>query len=456
MPKNRLDLDFKLETNEERAQFVNEYLAQPQFIQNPPTEAESETIANYILWGKDPKTGLNSKQSKEIQLESRYKTWDFQQDESYEALLESPNFNEAIIKGPSEPILKKKREVFSREEARAEAPPHILAQLEPLWQQIDELELELNYYDLIHGRRESEPREELLNRIPDDKKVLLHAKAANLKQYQYLKLRHYLVELRRDQFAYRDSYRSLILPLDSHAPAPPVSRDGLDCDVPVFPIGLKYSHPITRKLFPRDRFPNPDDFTAEDVKYIIELYWKLQDVKKSLGPNEFWFSFTELEHVYNFLMLLDTFQDQSAENLLLANCAEFIHTLKFYTNRAELTEVQLLILDLKLKRIKNSDIARYVNGLYKKNYSTNYISTIFRQKIIPQINDAAAQHELIIQNLCFPENFKKCRTCHTSYLIDPSNFTRKSRSKDGYSNQCKKCDKKSREEKKLNETKEQH
>ena len=83
-------------------------------------------MGNYILWGKDPETGLNSKQDKTIQLESRYKTWDFQPEESFEALLESPNFNESMIKQPDDPIIKPKRLVFSREEARAEASPTIL------------------------------------------------------------------------------------------------------------------------------------------------------------------------------------------------------------------------------------------------------------------------------------------------------------------------------------------
>ncbi|MBQ4122248.1 hypothetical protein IJD44_00765 [bacterium] len=74
--KNRLKLDFTLQTNEQRSEFANKYLNQEQFQKHPPTEEELETIANYILWGKDPQTGLNSKQSKDIQLESRNKTWD--------------------------------------------------------------------------------------------------------------------------------------------------------------------------------------------------------------------------------------------------------------------------------------------------------------------------------------------------------------------------------------------
>ena len=60
-------------------------------------------------------------------------------------------------------------------------------------------------------------------------------------------------------------------------------------------------------------------------------------------------------------MGLEDFKDEAAQNLPLANTSELINTLKFYTTRAELTEVQHFILNLKLKRIKNQKIAEYVN-----------------------------------------------------------------------------------------------
>ena len=451
MAKNRLDLNFKLETNQERADFLQNYLCADQFLKKPPTADELETMANYVLWGKDAETGLNSKQDKTVQLESRYKTWDFQPEESFEALLESPNFNESMIKQPEDPIIKPKRMVFSREEARAEASPTILSQLEQLWTEIDELELLLNYYDLAHGKRQSEPREELLNRVEPEKREELKLKASLLKQYRYLKLRHHLVDLRRDQFTYRDSYKCQIYSGDIKPNTAPQQFHTLDSDIPVYPIGLLYyRRSIPKKLFPSDRFPRPDDFTEDEINYIINFYWGRQNQKKNLTDSQFYFDFQELEHVYSFLMGLEDFKDEAAQNLPLANTSELINTLKFYTARAELTEVQHFILNLKLKRIKNQKIAEYVNQRFGKTYSANYISTIFRQKIIPQINDAAVHHELIVQNLCFPENFKKCRTCGTTYLIDPINFTRKTRSKDGFSNQCKKCDKAARDAKKEN------
>jgi len=99
---------------------------------------------------------------------------------------------------------------------------------------------------------------------------------------------------------------------------------------------------------------------------------------------------------------------------------------------------------MKLRKIKNSDIAYEINHKWKKSYTDNYISTIFRQRIIPKINEAAKYHVKIIENLCFPEEFKVCSCCGKTLLRDPMNFTRKTRSKDGFTARCKKCEKAAR------------
>ena len=67
MPANRLKLDFSIQSTDGRRDFVNEYVIQPQFQRVPLTSDELETIANYILWGKDP-DGLNVTQRGEIQI----------------------------------------------------------------------------------------------------------------------------------------------------------------------------------------------------------------------------------------------------------------------------------------------------------------------------------------------------------------------------------------------------
>ena len=99
---NRLKLDFSLSSNEERKNFLDKYLEEEEtFKKKPPTEEELEMMGNYLLWGKDP-DGKNVVQRKEIQIQTKNRTWDKKEEESLDALLETPTFNETLIVRPTE------------------------------------------------------------------------------------------------------------------------------------------------------------------------------------------------------------------------------------------------------------------------------------------------------------------------------------------------------------------
>ena len=208
---NRLKLDFSLQTAEERNQFLQDYLVQF----NDLNERELETIANYLLWGK---TANGKALGAGIDIKTRNGTWDKKdKSESLEALLENPSFNDASLQQLNEvPPTKVSRKVFSRQEARQNAPSYLLEIFEELWTKIDELDLTLNYYDLKIGKRINQPREELLKRFSAEEQKRLKEKANHLNQYQYLKKRHELVELRREQYTLRDSYSETILCAQPH------------------------------------------------------------------------------------------------------------------------------------------------------------------------------------------------------------------------------------------------
>ena len=104
-------------------------------------------------------------------------------------------------------VLKKGRDVFSREEAREKAPEFLQKVFEELWRTIDETELEINLYEERVGKRDKPPRDELLKRFTDEEIDHIRAKSEKLNQYGYLKLRHRLKELRTEQFTIRDSYK---------------------------------------------------------------------------------------------------------------------------------------------------------------------------------------------------------------------------------------------------------
>lgn len=442
---NRLQLDFKLVTTDERAAFLNEYLQQPQFVKKPPTEDELETMGNYLLWGKDPITGLNAKQAGLVDIETKHGTWDKNSNiESLEGLMESPTFNEASLL-PMDAVapIKVKREVFSRKEALAKCPDYLVETFKMLFQQIDELDLMINYYELAHNRRKNPPREELLNKFTEEERVSLEEKTTHWNQYRYLKKRHELVELRREQYTLRDSYQQTIFSQETPAPYFQYEEPVLDVDIEILPLGVKQPTGAAGYVFRKWEDVIPVNFTEKMLEEVSELYWRKKKYKPS--PQQQFIDFRELEHVYEMFQLF--FELDTAANYaeMDSNLPALMETLRFYTEQAELSEIQREILDMKLKKVKNTDIAIEINKKWKKTYTPNYISTIFRQRIIPKINEAAAYHEKLVSNIFFEEEFKTCTGCGKTLLRDTDNFTRKSRSKDGFTSRCKHCEKEARQ-----------
>lgn len=437
---NRLHLDFQIESIDDRNKFLEEYLQREEFIKKPLTEEELETCANYILWGKD-KDGKNVVQRKEIQIKTKNGTWDKREDDSLDALFETPSFNEATIIGPNSVRTKIPREVFSRTKALKDAPDALKPIFKDLFYQIDKLDLTLNYYDLAHGKRKNPPREELLQQFTPEEQLQLEEESRHLNQFKYLKMRHLLVELRRQQFTLKDSYSSIIqrhtVPSVEYMP----NSISFETEISVLPLGIKNENKIASLIF-RDEYI-PSEYTEEELQSISNFLWE-----KKKESNDITIDFRELEHVYNLFTLFFDLEDEALKKEIESETGSLLQTLKFYTDMADLSEAQREILDLKVRKYKNQDIANIINQKYNKSYTANYISTIFRQKIIKQINEAAQFHEEIIGNLFFPENFKRCTCCNKMMLRAPENFVRKTRAKDGFSNRCKRCDKADRLRKK--------
>lgn len=433
---NRLQLNFALSTREERVEFASRYLDTIRF---QPTEDELDTIAKYILWGKDSKTGLNGRQEG-LELETRYKTWDAQKTESLDALIENPNFSEVMLRGPSNPPTKIPREVFSRSEARRNAPPHILNALENIWRQIDETELTINFYELAHGKRKTSPRAQLLDRFSPQDIDAIKQSSNLLQPYAYLKLKHKLVELRREQYGYKDFYK------EPHLSQPTFSyveniTPTFDTDINVFPIGIFASGALYEKIFNEERFPEPDDFSEKELVQLSELLW----TPPEQNSKEF-FDFCNSDHLYELFAMWEDFNEPSTSPF--SNIELFMRAALMYKKLANLDPILEDVLELKVKKVQNQEIADFINEKYGKKYRANYISTLYCKKCLGSIARAAKRHREVLENVFFPENFKKCKDCGKVLLIDEENFVRRSRSNDGFSPRCKRCEKIKREKKK--------
>jgi hypothetical protein len=135
---NRLKLDFSLQTDAERKEFLEQYLLSETFRDRPPTPDELETMADYLLWGKNEE-GLNGKQQG-LDLRTKHGTWDDSPVDSLEELMESPTFNEASLSPIGAVRYTQKKEVFSREEALEQAPDYLKPQFLTLFREIDKLD----------------------------------------------------------------------------------------------------------------------------------------------------------------------------------------------------------------------------------------------------------------------------------------------------------------------------
>ena len=433
--QNRLKLDFSLESAQDRVNFINSYIVQFPTL----TQSEASTIADYLLWGKTEEgvalgadAGLETRWSKPNEAES------------LDAVLENPALSNAQLYALNDAVvLRKPRNVFSREEARREAPDYLKQTYEDLWKTIDEVELEINFYELRVGKREKPPREELLKRFTDDEVERIRAAAEKLNQYGYLKLRHRIRELRTEQFTIRDSYRSTFN-ITQSTYSPKNNSFVFDCDVEVLPLGIKEG--IVGEMIFDVNF-DPAAFDEEQLRLISNLVWKKKDIDKEKKI----FDFRNLEAVYQLYLFKEDFDDRLEEveynHIIENNLSQLLETLNFYEQIADLTDIQREILRMKEKKQKNAEIAGYINKKYGKSYTANYISTIFRQKIIVKINEAAELHRDTVENCFFPENFRKCPDCGRVLLLDARNWVRKVRSKDGFQNKCKRCEREQRKRK---------
>ena len=429
MSCNRLKLDWTLNTSDERAAFINQYTTSLTFT---PNEEELEMMGNYILWGRDL-DGQNAEQKGLVQLERRNTTWTANQNVgSLDELLETPTFNESELRQPNSPVYKTPKQNFSREEALHRAPPHIYDVLTDLFRRIDTLDVQINFYELEHGKRKNPPRDSLLNAFTTDELESLKARTKKWNQRTYLKRRHLLVELRREQYTYRDFYAE---PITLH-PAPPnwdLENLTLDAEIPVYPLGLHNTSPL---FFPFSQIcaqsQSPTFRTQIDALNI------------PYNKSNFSIDFRDPEQIYILLTQYDDLSDTAAalnENHTPTLIPQLLTTLEYYISNATLSPLQRDILSLKRSSSKNLDIVNYINSTYNKTYTANYISTIYRKKILPTIAEAALYHEKLYYALNDPSNFKQCSTCKTYYLRSEDNFVRKSRARDGFANRCKSCDK---------------
>lgn len=413
--KNRLNLDFTLITSTERKDYVDQFIINSGIVNFK--EQELETMANYILYGKE-EDGKSIVDKKEITIKTKYSSYNKKEPESLDALIESPTFNETVA---FRQAATDKNRYRSLKQTIVRKDDQDIPEMHDLWTAIDKIAETLDVYN---GKKTIDEVED-----PVRKEIYRNK---TLTAFEAYKIKHMLIDLRRQQFCLRDFYKPLKQPLMNKS----VYMGGeLDSSIPwgdgiyeIAPLGSYHREDLKFYSY-KVALDHNLDANIPDYAYDANAPYILD--------------FRNPEHIY---IIYEHFTDLSIdiERDPALTTSEILDTLIFYTNLADLNEEQKLILSLKIKKYPNKQIQDILYKMMDITHTTNYISTIWKQKICPAIAAAAQLNYDEYINRHNSRAWKKCNYCGKMKLKDVRNFVRKARSNDGLSNKCKKCDRQER------------
>ena len=411
-------LDYNLYSNAQRAEQVRnlfdiEATAQyEEYFTSPSVQADLEKVANFILYGKDPKTDKNFCQKKEIQIEQAHTAYQRKKAESLDALLEDPNTKEVDFQPVQKNCYKKIKPTIDREKDKD------IPGMQDLWNAIDVLAARV---------KELKEKQEL--------------------GLEFYKKNHLLIQLRKEQFALKDSMVEPIRARGYHMSSPSPICYTSDTGY----VNSNYDNFVYgnwRAEHYKNQFGS--DWYADEQEKLATLIREGLDKWEWVEVSESTIDLTNPVHVYNLLEMYGTLKENSYE-ALNSDLKFLLWELEDYVDRANLSEARKHILVRKIDKATNEQIRDELQEKFGLNYSDNYISTIYKQMICAQIAKTAeiARDEWLYRNQ--PEKFKVCSTCHQKLLRDTRNFIKKQNARDGLAARCKMCDKRIRDEKKSKE-----
>ena len=284
-------LDFNLQAYQERLGLVNFLDEQGLLSLCPPSELDK--VANYLLYAEDVDAEVELKEG------SRKKV-------SYETLIETALGEATVQRSQEVSIYRVPRPTIDREKD-ADIPF-----MKDLWEAIDYISEQYQYCrEVLEGKRDMDPNRKLVPTY----------------QTKYF-LREWMIDLRREQFLLKDSYR------------PPVGSSG------GFPSHVEKPDYIGMCIGPHvlcDYEMKVDYGNWRHIHAMLKYYSGMK-AKTEGNPFHPWWD------MYNFL-------DELIE-------------------RTRLSPEHRLILEEKIDHVPNEQIVRDLEYLGGKTYSINYISTM--------------------------------------------------------------------------------
>lgn len=360
------------------------------------TPTELETVSNYVLYGKD-EDGTSVVDRKEIEIKTKFNSYNKQKFVSLDEMMESPTFDENILE---KDYTKYKKIKPSIDKEKAKKIPG----MEKLWEEIDRLQ-------------------DILDQNVGKKEWVEGTQKLSMREQYYLK--HHLIQLRTHQYYLMDSYYPVIGQKKNKSEYHE-DQFRFQMSYPIFPRGTCKSE--NDQNFQKPYLDKTGPARAIDNGVIEKL-------KEQGKP---YFDFRDLDHLYYLIL---HYQDLRSwiEDSPDAPLWELIWTIDFYIEKAKLSEQQRLIVEGKKRGLSNKEIRVELNEKLGIDHQVNYISTIWK-KAVGLIQEAVELN--YDEYLCkdYKKAWKKCRCCGELKLKDGRNFVKKTKSADGFTTRCKTCD----------------
>ena len=124
----KFKLDFNIYSSEDRCKAVEKILEQNK--DKGLTQSELQTLSDYILYGKDQATGTSVVDRKEVQIKTKFSSYQKQRFVSLDEMMENPTFDEAEL-NQDRTIYKKIKPSIDKEKAKT------IPEMKQLWEEIE-------------------------------------------------------------------------------------------------------------------------------------------------------------------------------------------------------------------------------------------------------------------------------------------------------------------------------
>lgn len=413
--KKAYSLDYSIERDTDRLKAIEDIL---DTLDTRPSNADLEQMASYILYGKD-ENGQNAVKRGEVtDSNKRYTSFTRAADKnkSLDEILDNPLSDQQALKSLDE------KQVYTKKKPSIKKPKYDKAGnlvdigdadipgMTQLWENIDRLE---KIYAVSEGKL---PPDEETQPITDS--------------YRLYQFKHMLIDVRRHQYYLKDAYKPTLHFL---AVAPPKAQT-YDWDSDSY-----YWMPYDKW---RERVDNALLHTIS--KDIADYETRLNDegnleVKWVVRHHTFdWENPQHIKHLINYYsaIYMQVYDKMDSWGRTL------IYDFDRYFNMCGFSPVREYILTRRIDKATFAQITQEVQEKFGIKYNETHLSSILNKEIPERMATVAKKHRQLLE--CPMEERKQCYTCK-QYL--PRNllfFSKNQGRRDGFSSNCKECEKKKR------------